>query len=71
MIDIFIYLLFWNFFKLSRFDDIKKFPVSHTCGFTLDLPDYKSYDILKNKLDYAIKNSFVISDGGSNFNFDL
>ena len=30
-------------------------PLSHTCFFTLDIPSYSSYDILFNKLLYAIK----------------
>ncbi len=30
-------------------------PVAHTCFFTIDLPEYSSYDILYKKLLYAIK----------------
>jgi hypothetical protein len=30
-------------------------PLSHTCSFTVDIPPYSSYDILYNKLLYAIR----------------
>ena len=30
-------------------------PVSHTCFFTLDLPEYSSFEIMYKKLLYAIK----------------
>jgi len=31
-------------------------PESHTCYFTLDLPEYSTYDIMREKLMYAIHN---------------
>ena len=37
-------------------------PKSHTCFFTLDLPNYSTYEILEEKLMYAMKNGIVISD---------
>jgi E3 ubiquitin-protein ligase HERC2 len=30
-------------------------PLSHTCFFTIDIPPYSSYDILYNKILYAIR----------------
>jgi hypothetical protein len=35
-------------------DSITALPLSHTCFFTLDLPKYPTYSILKDKLTYAI-----------------
>jgi len=35
-------------------------PVAHTCFFTIDLPDYSSYDILRSKLLFAIVNCQAI-----------
>ena len=35
-------------------------PVAHTCFFTLDLPRYDNYNLLKNKMLYAIRNSVVM-----------
>jgi len=35
-------------------------PSSHTCFFTLDLPNYSSIDVLRNKLLYAINNCVSI-----------
>ncbi len=35
-------------------------PVSHTCFFTLDCPRYTSYEILREKLIYAMKNCMEI-----------
>lgn len=35
-------------------------PVAHTCFFSLDLPLYSSYDILRSKMLYAIANCQAI-----------
>jgi len=35
-------------------------PVAHTCFFTLDLPEYSCFEILKEKLSYAINNCIAI-----------
>jgi hypothetical protein len=35
------------------------FPVAHTCFFSLDLPTYTSYDVLRAKLLYACVNCQV------------
>jgi len=37
-----------------------KLPISHTCFFSLELPDYSSYDILRAKLSFAIFNCMAI-----------
>eukprot|EP01041_Mallomonas_annulata_P000211 gene211-380_t len=36
------------------------FPVAHTCFFSLELPRYSSFDIMKDKLRYAIYNCQAI-----------
>eukprot|EP01016_Furgasonia_blochmanni_P044927 TRINITY_DN6279_c0_g1_i9.p2 TRINITY_DN6279_c0_g1~~TRINITY_DN6279_c0_g1_i9.p2 ORF type:complete len:155 (-),score=34.08 TRINITY_DN6279_c0_g1_i9:168-632(-) len=38
----------------------KRLPLSHTCYFRLDLPKYSSFDIMAEKLRYAIKNCQAI-----------
>jgi hypothetical protein len=38
----------------SSYNDIK-LPASHTCFFTIDMPRYSNFDILYNKILYAIK----------------
>ena len=35
-------------------------PASHTCGFSLDIPQYSSYDIMRKKFLYAIKECQAI-----------
>ena len=35
-------------------------PTSHTCFFSIDLPRYSSYEVLKNKLKYAITHCQAI-----------
>jgi len=37
-----------------------RLPCAHTCSFTLDLPVYTSYEILKQKLTFAIQNSSTL-----------
>ena len=41
-------------------DPDKKMPTSSTCYFTLNLPDYSSYEILRDKLRYVINNCSAI-----------
>ena len=54
--------------QITKMEDIssndydKKLPRSHTCFFTIDIPPYSTYEILKEKMLYAMKNSMVISD---------
>jgi len=38
-------------------------PTSHTCFNQLDMPEYSSEDILRDKLEYAV------SEGGEGFGF--
>ena len=49
----------------------KKLPMSHTCFFTVDIPPYTSYEILKEKLMYAMRNSLIITDSDSVLNLDI
>ena len=49
----------------------KKLPMSHTCFFTVDFPPYTSYEILKEKLMYAMRNSLIITDSDSVLNLDI
>jgi hypothetical protein len=46
----------------NEFEKDYLLPRSHTCFFTLDLPNYSTYEILEEKLMYAMKNGIVISD---------
>ena len=51
----------------------KRMPTSSTCYFTLNLPNYSSYEILRDKLRYVINNcssidaDFFPDDGGNEF----
>ena len=40
-------------------------PTSHTCFFSIDLPRYSSYDVLQNKLKYAITHCQAIDTDGT------
>ena len=48
-------------------------PTSSTCYFTLNLPNYSTYEILREKLRYVINNcsaidaDFLPDDGGDEF----
>ena len=52
----------------------KRMPTSATCYFTLSLPKYSTYEILRDKLRYVINNcssidaDFFPEDGGDAFN---
>ena len=54
----------------------KKMPTSSTCYFTLSLPNYSTYEILRDKLRYVINNcctidtDFFPEDGGLVFNIE-
>lgn len=41
-------------------------PVSHTCFFSLELPNYSSIQVMKDKLRYAIFNCQAIDGDGVN-----
>jgi len=43
-----------------RMNDDSTLPVSHTCFFSLELPKYTSFDVMKKKLLYAIANCEAI-----------
>lgn len=44
-------------------EDVDKFfPVAHTCFFALDLPAYSTYDILRDRLHYAVTECTVIDN---------
>lgn len=42
--------------KLSSQSGDDALPVAHTCFFSIDIPDYSSYEILRKKVLYAIVN---------------
>ena len=66
-----------NFFhkiqKLNKRNPDDYMPVSTTCYFTISLPNYSSYEILRDKLRYAIHNcnsidaDFVPVEGAGEF----
>ena len=37
-----------------------RYPVGHTCFFSIDIPDYTSSDALREKLVYAITHTHSI-----------
>ena len=39
-------------------------PTSHTCFFSLEVPKYSSFELLKEKLKYAISNCQAIDTDG-------
>lgn len=45
-------------------------PTSHTCFFTLDLPQYSSKDVMRQKVLYAIHNSVAIGESVFLFAFE-
>ena len=50
----------------------KKFlPIAHTCFFELELPPYDNYNVLKEKLLYAMRNSVVISDNNNFLDIEI
>jgi len=60
-------------FKLQNFGKSPAdnfLPVSHTCFFSLELPNYSSLEIMKTKLRYAIYNCTSI-DGDSSMSMDV
>ena len=69
----------WNEDKheISKMEDVKKedvdmtLPVSHTCFFMVNLPPYTSYQVLKEKLLYSMRNSFIISDSDLQLDLDI
>ena len=41
------------------------FPISHTCFFELEIPEYSSIDIMRERLVYAINNCLTIDGDGN------
>lgn len=41
-------------FTIDYFNDAQAFPRSHTCFNRVDLPPYPSYEVLYNKLRFAV-----------------
>ena len=48
--------------SINRINEKNRLPVSHTCSFALDLPEYDSKKILIEKMEYAIQNIVNITD---------
>lgn len=48
----------------------KSFPKSHTCFFTIDMPEYKDYDVMVERITYAIETCGEIDDDGGPNNVD-
>lgn len=44
--------------------DPRSFPKSHTCFFTTDLPAYEDYEIMVERITYAIETCGEIDDDG-------
>ena len=44
-------------FTLEKSGDPKQLPKSHTCFNRIDLPPYKSYDVLVQKLSLAVEET--------------
>ena len=44
--------------KLNRGDDA--LPISHTCFFQLELPDYSTKEVMRDKILYAISHCTAI-----------
>lgn len=42
-------------FEIQRNGDNNGYPVAHTCNSTLDLPEYLSKEILKERLSFSVQ----------------
>lgn len=47
----------FQYFAVSSNKNVGGYPVAHTCSCTLDLPAYKTFDLLKERLLLAIQNN--------------
>jgi hypothetical protein len=56
---------------LNNSEERKYLPIAHTCFFELELPPYDNYNILKEKLLYAMRNSVVISDNNDFLDIEI
>ncbi|OAF68335.1 hypothetical protein A3Q56_03921 [Intoshia linei] len=52
-----IYGMKYFTFTIQYVGDVNRFPVAHTCFNILDLPPYRTFDILKKKLSIAISET--------------
>jgi len=50
--------------KKASADPDMMLPVAHTCFFSIELPKYSSYELLRDKLKYAITNCQAIDTDG-------
>merc|ERR1711918_217729 len=60
-------------FKITRLytsDPNNAFPQSHTCFFTIDLPEYDNLEAMTQKVQYAIENCTSIDNDGQGGDFD-
>jgi len=44
-------------FTITMIKDTNRLPQGHTCYNTLDLPEYPSFEILRERVLYAIMNT--------------
>ena len=49
----------------KRNSGANSFPISHTCFFELEIPEYTSIDIMRERLVYAINNCLTIDGDGN------
>lgn len=47
------------------------FPKSHTCFFTVDIPEYTTLEAMTDRMRYAIENCTAIDTDGGGGNFDM
>eukprot|EP01083_Nonionella_stella_P252110 869052_1 len=53
---------FFDKFKIDKSSEASdgSLPIGHTCFFTLDLPEYSTYEVLRERMLYAIENCTAI-----------
>eukprot|EP00455_Lapot_gusevi_P057883 TRINITY_DN998_c0_g1_i5.p1 TRINITY_DN998_c0_g1~~TRINITY_DN998_c0_g1_i5.p1 ORF type:complete len:424 (+),score=132.75 TRINITY_DN998_c0_g1_i5:103-1374(+) len=57
-----------RYFKIQRYgvsNPDKKLPISHTCFFSIEIPEYSNIDIMTDRIRYAIHNCTGIDGDGS------
>jgi hypothetical protein len=62
-------------FKITRLSTRgpadQAFPKSHTCFFTIDIPEYSNLASMTDRIRYAIENCTAIDTDGGGGNFDM
>ena len=53
------FVMFGSEFRMVPIADVHRFPVSHTCSFTIDLPLYTSKAVLEDRLIRAVDEALV------------